>query len=76
MTTIAATARTAAFSPEPSPEPLLSPYHLGELRLVVDLDPRSRHRLDRHPRPRHGQDGRLPLAKDLHSSKTPPGRGL
>ena len=48
MTTIAATARPAAFSPEASPEPapLLSPYHLGGLRLGnrMVLSPMTRSR--------------------------------
>ena len=48
MTTIAAAARAAAFSPETSPEPasLLSPYHLGGLRLGnrMVLSPMTRSR--------------------------------
>ena len=48
MTTIAATARAAAFSPETSPAPasLLSPYHLGGLRLGnrMVLSPMTRSR--------------------------------
>jgi N-ethylmaleimide reductase len=48
MTTIAATARSAAFSPAPSTEPasLLSPYHLGGLRLGnrMVLSPMTRSR--------------------------------
>jgi N-ethylmaleimide reductase len=48
MSTIAATARPAASSPEPSPEPvsLLSPYHLGGLRLGnrMVLSPMTRSR--------------------------------
>ena len=48
MTTIAATARPAVFSLELSPEPasLLSPYHLGGLRLGnrIVLSPMTRSR--------------------------------
>src|SRR5262245_15292746 len=48
MTTIAATARTAVFLPETSPEPvsLLTPYHLGTLRLAnrMVLSPMTRSR--------------------------------
>src|SRR4051812_43745231 len=48
MSTVAATARPAVFSPEPSPEPasLLSPYHLGGLRLGnrMVLSPMTRSR--------------------------------
>src|SRR5262245_15178490 len=48
MTMIAATARTAAVSPETSPEPasLLTPYHLGGLRLGnrMVLSPMTRSR--------------------------------
>src|ERR1700704_1293910 len=48
MTRIAATERAAAFSPEASPEPasLLSPYHLGGLRLGnrMVLSPMTRSR--------------------------------
>jgi N-ethylmaleimide reductase len=46
MTAIAATARPAAFPPTPSPEPLLSPYHLGGLRLGnrMVLSPMTRSR--------------------------------
>ena len=48
MTTIAATARPAAFSPETVPDPasLLSPYHLGGLRLSnrIVLSPMTRSR--------------------------------
>jgi N-ethylmaleimide reductase len=48
MMTIAATARSAAFSPEPGTEPasLLSPYHLGGLRLGnrMVLSPMTRSR--------------------------------
>src|SRR4051812_4461394 len=48
MTTTAAAARPAAFSPETSPEPasLLSPYHLGGLRLGnrMVLSPMTRSR--------------------------------